>query len=215
MKQSNTASFGLIIFLLLTTLIFQNCAPKIWVEPRIDLNQHGNLGMTKFSSNARGNLSNFASQKFIETLQFAQSGIEVLELGSIQQTLMEINRDQWDFQAVQDVGEYYGIQSVFVGDMNIGEIKPKIGLLILPSMINIKAEVEATLTIRLLDTNSGATLWTGSAQVSETVAGITVIGGGPYIFDAQDKNKAYGRLVNKLLQIVTDDFRSHQVRKRL
>jgi hypothetical protein len=202
------------IILLLTNLVLQNCAPKVWVEPRTDLNQYGTLGMTKFSSNAQGNLSEFASRKFIETLQFTQSGIKILELGSTQQVLAEINSDQWDFQAVKDVGEFYGIESVFVGDMNVGKIKPKIGLLIIPSMIDIKAEVEATLTIRLLDTNSGATLWMGLAQASEIVAGIIIMGGGPYPFNAQDENKAYGRLVNKLLQLVTDDFRAHQVRKR-
>lgn len=214
MKRFNSVSFDLMIFLLLANLIFQNCAPKVWVEPRTDLNQYGTLGMMEFSSNAQGNLSDFASQKFIETLQFAQSGIKILELGSTQQVLAEINGDQWDFQAAKDVGEFYGIESIFVGDMNVGKIKPKIGFLIIPSMIDIKAEVNAVLTVRLLDTNSGATLWTGSAQASEIVAGISIMEGGSYIFNAQDENKAYGRLVNKLLQIVTDDFRAHQVRKR-
>jgi hypothetical protein len=201
-------------FLLLTNLVIQNCAPKVWVEPKIDLNQYGSLGMTEFSSNTRGNLSGFTSRKFLETLQFSQSGIKVLELGSTQQVLAEIDSDQWDFQTVKIIGEFYGVESVFIGNMNIGEVKPKLGLIILPSMIDIKAEVEATLTVRLLDTNSGATLWTGSAQTSENVRGIKVIGGGSFIFDAQNENKAYGRLVNKLLHIVTDDFRSHKVRER-
>ncbi len=214
MQRSKSKLFGLMIFLLSTTFVFQSCAPKVWVEPKIDLNQYGFLGMTEFSSNTRGNLSGFASRKFLETLQSSQTGIKVLELGSIQRVLAEIDRDQWDFQTVKNVGEFYGIESVFVGDMNVGEVNPKLGLIILPSMIDIKAEVEATLTVRLLDTNTGATLWTGSAQASETVAGITVIGGGPFIFDAQDENKAYSRLVNKLLQIVTDDFRAHQVRRQ-
>ena len=79
--------------------------------------------------------------------------------------------------------------------------------------INISADVEATLTARLFETQSGATLWTQSARANESVAQVGYRKGGPVKFGANDPESAYGKLVGGLVYAVTTDFRVSYVRQ--
>jgi hypothetical protein len=72
--------------------------------------------------------------------------------------------------------------------------------------MSAQADVEASLSTRLLETESGATLWTNSAQTRETVAHVQVIPHGPADFGARDPEDAYGRLVQVLVQDITADL---------
>ncbi len=63
-------------------LILIGCAPKVMVLPRIDLKVYDNVGIVEFSSNAEGNLDQFATQKFLEAIQSSQPGVRILELGN-------------------------------------------------------------------------------------------------------------------------------------
>ena len=74
--------------------------------------------------------------------------------------------------------------------------------------MTVSAFVEATLLVRLLEANTGATVWSNSAQGRENVASVSLMKGNTW-FDAQEPEKAYGSLVNGLVGQVSDDFRSH------
>lgn len=54
---------------------------KVMVPPRVDLQEFPVIALVEFSTNAEGNLDEFASQRFVETLQSSQPGVRVLELG--------------------------------------------------------------------------------------------------------------------------------------
>ena len=73
--------------------------------------------------------------------------------------------------------------------------------------LGVSADIEANLTAKLYDTYDGATVWTSSAKGRETVANVNILTGGGFYFDADDPAKAYGGLVDGLVDEVTYDLR--------
>jgi hypothetical protein len=59
--------------------------------------------------------------------------------------------------------------------------------------------------VQLLETSTGASIWSSSAQVRQNVGHISVSDGRN--FDASDPESAYGGLVDTLVEQVTRDFR--------
>jgi hypothetical protein len=70
----------------------------------------------------------------------------------------------------------------------------------------VEAVVAVELTVRMLSTESGATLWSNTAQARETVGGLG-LAGSDIIFSAEDPDEAYGDLVAFLIGELTADFR--------
>jgi hypothetical protein len=70
----------------------------------------------------------------------------------------------------------------------------------------LEATVSVELSVALFSTKSGGTIWRSSAIATEKVGQLSMIGGEPS-FAARDPNAAYGRLVNRLVAIVTSDLR--------
>jgi len=65
--------------------------------------------------------------------------------------------------------------------------------------------------VRMLSTETGATLWTRSVRLTEAIANLGVVDG-QAVFGAQDAEEVYGALVERLVREVTNDFRSTWVR---
>jgi len=68
------------------------------------------------------------------------------------------------------------------------------------------------LTVRMLSTQSGGTVWRSSAWATQKVGQVSLVGG-ELNFAARDPKTAYGPLVNRLIELVTEDFRSTWVRQ--
>lgn len=195
-------------------ILLVGCAAKrVMVPPNIDLNAYNSIGMVQFSSNAEGNLDQFASQKFVQTVQASQPGIRVLELGDRERVLREIEQDELDYSAIQAIGQKYNVDAIIVGNIEVTDVKPTVDLSTLLSSMGLQADVEASLTTRLYETETGATIWTRSARGKETVAHVGMGTGGPVHFGASDPEDAYGKLVNGLVYRVTEDFRVRYVRQ--
>src|SRR6266853_968338 len=172
-------SGGLSAFLVL--LVVSGCGGgrrSVLVPPTLDLRTYGRLGLVTFTvENAKGSLHEFATERFSEDMLAAQPGIEVLEVGT-----------------------------VFAGHLKVTNPKGTGGLagLVTP---HLEATVRVDLTVRLLSTRSGATLWRSSAWATERVRHVALVGG-LLDFSAKDPKEAYGPLVNTLIRLVTQDMRS-------
>ena len=127
--------------------------------------------------------------------------------------LESVGHDRLDHSAVKAIGEKFDIDALIIGNMDVEDIKPSVDLSTILSSADVRAEVEASLTARLFETQSGATIWTNSAQGAETVAHVTLIPSGGVSFDASDPDNAYGKLVRNLIEVVTDDFWVHYRRQ--
>jgi hypothetical protein len=95
---------------------------------------------------------------------------------------------------------------VFTGHLKVSNVTPSGGISGF-SIPHLEASVSVELTVALLSTKSGGTLWRSSGVRSQKVGGISMVDGEPF-FSAKDPNKTYVVLVNDLVDYVTRDLRS-------
>jgi hypothetical protein len=181
------------------TALLAGCASRVPAAPHLSLNSHGRIGIIQFSSTAQGELVRLATQKFIEFVQDAQPDTPFLELGSFQR--------QPNPSFLRDIGQKSGIDEVFMGNLDISSVKPLVNVSSFVASVSVQADVDATLTVKLYDTRSGATLWTRSASASRSVAQVRFSENGQVDFGAGDPEKAYGSLIYALVDAVTRDLR--------
>ena len=197
----------LIALLLMTTLI-PACGTKVLIPPRVDLREHEILGIVDFECNARGELAGLATRKFLEAARAEQGIVRIVELGPESELLKAVQADRLDPDAVRKIGEKYQVNTLVTGTLTVSDVRPSIVLDPGASFGSFSADVDAELSARMLEVSTGASLWGNSAALTQKVAQISVFGGKNFSFDAKDPEKAYGKLVNDLVQRVTRDFRS-------
>ncbi|PYO79268.1 MAG: hypothetical protein DMD67_03130 [Gemmatimonadetes bacterium] len=163
------------------------------------------LGCSSFSAeNAKGSLPQYATERFSEEILAAQPGIEVLELGSVDSLLERVGEKEPGIVTAQELGKQRDVGAVFAGRLKVSNPNASGGLagLLTP---HLEATVRVELTVRLLSTRSGATLWRSSAWATEKVGQVALVDG-QLEFAARDPKGAYGRLVNRLIGLVTQDL---------
>jgi len=200
----------------MSAVFISNCSRtvRVLVPPRVDLKNYEVVGLIQFSSNAKGNLQPFVSQKFLQSVQAAQPGIRVLELGTESTVLDSVKHSQMDIEAVKAIGEKYNVKGLITGNLNVTDVKPKLQVLSIIKSMGVSAEVQATLTARLFETQSGATVWTRSSIDKRTVAHVSLTAD-IIDFGAENPEESYGELARSLVHRITDDFWSHWERQRV
>ncbi len=74
--------------------------------------------------------------------------------------------------------------------------------------MSVAADVDATLTVGMFETASGASIWNRSASVTRRVGHVSMLGNRDVVFDADEPERAYGELVDALVALVTEEFRA-------
>jgi hypothetical protein len=169
---------------------------RVLLPPTLNLAPHKNIGLFVFSvENAKGNLHEFATQRFEEYVLAAQSGIEMREFTTADSA-----------RVFKNAADSNGCPVAFFGHLKISNVKPKGGLssTLSPSM---QATVTVELSVWLVNTRTGGVMWRRSSSETESVGGFSLVGG-VASFSAKDPNDAYGRLINQLVYNVTYDVRS-------
>lgn len=191
--------------LLLALVVFGCSSRRVLVPPRLDLRQYSRIGLITFSAeNAKGSLPQYATDRFSEDILAAQPGIEVLELGSVDTLLAHVGEKEPGIATVQELGRQRDVGVVFAGRLKVSNPNASGGLagLLTP---HLEATVRVDLTVRLLSAKSGATLWRSSAWATEKIGQVALVDG-QVEFSARDPKGAYGRLVNRLIGLVTQDL---------
>jgi hypothetical protein len=198
----------LIILAALGVVLATGCSKRVMVErpPRVDLMSFHMIGIVQFKSDAEGKLPEFTTRRFVETIQGAQPGVRLLELGSIEEVLEAIGHDELDFNAIKAMKETYGVDAVFLGELVVDDVRPNVDLHSMFSTMSVSADVDASLGVRMFETAIGSTIWSRSTRRTSSVAHVG-LGGGTVDFDAQDPERAYGTLADALINDVTSDFR--------
>lgn len=189
------------------TLALLACGPKVMVPPNVDLAVFDSIAIIDFTSNAEGNLVHYTMQKFLEIVTASQPEARIIEVGTEKEVLAAVGADRMDLEAVMAIAEQYGVEGIITGDLEVSDMKPHVSISLEFASMGVEADVEASLTAKLYDSFDGATVWTSSARGRETVANVNVLTGGSIYFDADDPAKAYGKLVDGLLDEVTYDLR--------
>jgi hypothetical protein len=155
-------------------------------------------------------MSALATQRFAEALLQSQSGIELLELGTADSSLKRFLTNGDGAGLAQALGRDKNVPAVFVGHLKVSGVKPT-GKLSM-SGVNVRAAVSAELTVQLLSTKTGGTVWRSSSAANGTVGRLGMSGALPSIA-MRDKEEAYGEVVTQLVTNVTRDLRPTWVKQ--
>ena len=184
------------------------------VPPRIDLRQHEVIGVVDFDSKTDGKLAPFATQRFVEWARRDQGIVRIVSLGNRKSALRSVEGGRSiDPETVRALGLKHGVRTIFTGELVVSGIRPRLQMLTSLSTGQVSAQVDATLAVQLLETETGASLWSATASGTREVGHLSVLGGGRYGFDANDPGGAYGDLVDALVSQATSDFRTSWERR--
>ncbi len=193
-------------------LLLLACSAKYaQVPPRLDLQRHGRVALITFAASPEHQATAaLASQRFAEAVLAAQPGIEVLEI-AVTDSLLKAHPAGTDpVVLAQALGEARDIPAVFVGDLLLSGVKPKARLGV--SDVSLRATISARLSVRLLSTRAGGTLWRSSSAASGNVGRVDLAGGLPSVA-IRDTQEAYGEVVGSLVDDVTVDLRPTWVKQ--
>jgi hypothetical protein len=202
-----------LIVCLLIAFVFIGCGPKVIVPPEVDLTKYKAVGLINFESDAKGKLGEYVTQKFLQEISRSQKGVRIVELGDMERVLRAIDREELGPKAIQIIGDTYKVEAIIMGNLHVSEIKPKIDLSsIVVKALNVKADVDASLSVKLIETKNSATIWTNIAEDKRTVAQVSVFSSKDISFDAENPDEAYGELAQSLIQQVTEDLKTRRRR---
>jgi hypothetical protein len=189
------------------------CAARYAQVPaRLALAPYGRVALITFSSeHANGTLSTLATQQFAEAVLASQTGFELLELSPVDASLRHLPTGTEGTALAQAVGRDKKVPAVFVGQLTVSGVKPRGGLSA-QGTVNLRAAVSAELTVRLVSTQTGGTMWRSSAVANRTVGQVAITDRLPSVA-VRDPDEAYGAVVRDLVIDVTRDFRPTRVRQ--
>lgn len=201
-----------LVVVALLGLGLQGCTERVLVPPRIDLKPHEIVGVIDFNGSGQGELGPFLTQRFVDAVRRDQGLVRITRLGSRADVLADIGQSRLDRDAFKAIGEKYQVRTVFTGDVVVSDVKPNVTIGQSLLHVGVSADVDATLTAQMIETESGASLWSASARDVQRIGGVEIAGDQSVIFDADDPENAYGRLADNLVYAVTHDFRSRWTR---
>jgi len=188
------------------------CASKYARVPaRLDLAPYGRIALVTFSADqANRPLSTMATQRFAEALLQSQIGVELLELGAGDSSLMDIAARGDAAALAKALGKDKDVPAVFVGQLTMSKVKPQ-GR-ISASGVNLRAGVNAELTVQLLSTKTGGTMWRSSAAANGTLGRVAISDQLPSV-SVRDRDDTYAAVVRQLIADVTRDLRPTWVKQ--
>jgi hypothetical protein len=146
-----------------------------------------------------------ATQRFAEALLASQSGIELLELSAADTSLRRMAERGDGAALAQALGRDKDVPAVFVGQLKMSQAKPRGHLD--ASGIDVKTSVSAELTVSLVSTRTGGTVWRSSSVANGTVGRLAINTTRLPSVAMRDKDEAWGEVVAELVANVTKDLR--------
>jgi hypothetical protein len=203
--------------LLLSLALLWGCSTTVLVPvpARMDLKSYGTLGIVAFSSNSDPAIEARATRQFQEQVQVAQPGTPFVDLGSREALLATMGGKQFDVETIKKIGEKYGVTAIFLGELTYSEPKTDININDLAKLDGgVRTEVRGDISSRLVQTGTGASVWSSSAWAKRQVRRLSVsaeqgVSGG------MSNENPREEMVPALIYHLTQDFRPTTVRQRV
>ena len=205
---TNVLSRGWLPLLIAAACVF-GCStprPKVLIPPRVDLASFGNLALIEFQATGGERLGMVASREFLTALQSAQPGTPVLELGDERALLESLSGGPLDTRALRAIGEKYHVDAIVVGQLEAHNVKPNVSFDSAVRWVTASAQLEGMLNARILDTHTGATLWSSGARASKEIARLDLANGNVAGTSPDDARQ---ELIEALVGTTTADFWAH------
>jgi hypothetical protein len=204
--------------LLILSASLAGCGGKtvlVQVPPRVDMKAYETAGVIEFASNADVAINKHATQQFQRELQSAQPGTRLIELGTREAVLAAVGSSELDVEAIRKIGRKYGVGAIFHGNIIYSDPTTDIRVSDLTRLQGgVKAEIKGDIHSRLLETRSGASVWSSSAWARRPLAGIVSGEHGVSVAMKGNANPRY-EMVPALVHHLTGDFRASTVRQKV
>ena len=183
------------------------------VPPRMDLRNYPTLGIVDFTSGPEQALGARAARQFQEQVQAAQPGTRFIELGDRDAVLAAVGAKQLDVSALRKIGEKYGVAAVFVGELAYSEPTVDVKLMDLTKLEGgMRAEMRGDVSSRLVETATGASVWSRSAWARRQIGSVNVSAEQGVSGGARSSNPREAMLP-ALVHQLTHDFRPTSTRQ--
>ena len=206
---------GFLFVLSLATLLGCSHTRLVTVPPRVDLKDYGTLGVVEFTSNASPDINAQATREFQEYIHSAQPGTRLVELGSPQKVMAAVGGGEFDADTLRKIGQKYGVDAIFLGEIKYSEPETSIKVTDISKLEGgVRTIVRGDMSSKLMETDSGASIWSSGAWATEQVGGFSVsaedgVDGGVRTPRPRE------RMVSSMLYHLTEDFRPTKVRQRV
>jgi hypothetical protein len=179
----------------------------------VELNRYETLGIIDFATNAERGLGARAARQLQEQVQAAQPGTRFIELGERDAVLAALGASQLDPAALRRIGEKYRVAAVFVGELSYSEPTTEVKLGDLSKLEGgMRTEVRGDVSSRLIETASGAAVWSRSAWARRQIGSVQVSAQHGVSGGARDSNPREAMLP-ALVHELTHDFRPSTARQ--
>lgn len=202
-------------FTLLSLAVLWGCSSTelVSVPPRMDLKSYGTLGIVEFASNSDSTINTYATRQFQAHIQAAQPGTPFLELGSREAVLAAVGANQFDADTLKKIGDKYGVAAIFLGDIVYSE-KTDVKVTDITKVEGgVRTEVRGDISSRLVETRTGASVWSSSAWAKRQIGRLSVSEQG--VSGGMSNSNPREEMVPALVKHLTQDFRPGSVRRRV
>jgi hypothetical protein len=128
--------------------------------------------------------------------------------------LAAVGGRQLDAAALRKIGEKYGVDAIFIG--NVAYSDPRTDVKVTDSSKlegSLRVEVRGDISGRLVETRSGANVWSSSAWARRPVGGLNVSEQG--VSGGMRRSNPREEMVPTLVYHLTQDFRATSVRQQV
>ena len=183
------------------------------VPPRVDLKPYGTIGIVDFISNGDRATSTQAMRQFEEQVQEAQPGTRFLELGSRDAVLAGVASSEFNPESLRRIGQKYGVKAVVLGEVVYSEPRTDIKVADITRLEGgVRSELRADISGRLLETATGAGVWTRSAWTKRQLSSLNV-SAQRGVSGSLAKTDPREEMLTTLVYHLTHDFRPSSVRE--
>lgn len=203
--------------MLLLLVMVSGCTRTVLVPvpPRMDLHGYGTLGIVEFASTADAAINRRATRQFQEQIQAAQPGTPFVELGSREMVLAAVGGHDLDANTLQRIGAKYGVDAIFVGEIDYSEPKTDVKISDVTRLEGgVRTEVRGDISSRLVETRSGAGVWSSSAWARRQVGRLSV-SAEHGVSGSMNDSDPRAEMVPDLIYYLTQDFRPTSVRQKV
>jgi hypothetical protein len=204
--------------LLLSLALLWGCSSQtvtVPVPPRVDLQGFGTLGLVEFSSNATPSINAQTTREFGTHIHAAQPGTRIVKLGSRETLLAAVGRRELDAQALRKIGEKYGVEAIFVGSLSYSEPKTEVKITDVSKLEGgVRVELRGDINIELMETRSGASMWSSSAWARRQLGRVSVSAEQGVSGGMRGSSNPREEMVPSLVYHLTEDFRPSSVRQK-
>jgi len=183
------------------------------IPPRVDLASLEKIGVVEFRSTEDGEIGRLATQRFTDSARRDQGLVRMLDLGPETEVLQSVGRGTWEPEAYRALGSEHEVRTLLLGELTFSKARPGVRIARDLGSGSLSMQVRATLAVRLVEAESGASIWSRTASATGSLANLDVRDGDDVRVATGDPASAYDALVDNLVAQVTKDFHVYWERR--